>query len=196
MPREEAVGKHHQLNNCKQIQKYSNKPVGVQVPTLKSTRRQWKSYCTHKVTSGMQSLHFCPITPQSVIHVELACDLFLPKQAVIYIFSSETYKKLISASCQSILHNILPEKRSHSSPRRFSGIPFCTSSLVLVVRYMHIPLPYSKKWMFQDSSFIFSFAFTGINTAILGDQSILMLVGQVISGYSSLHFTKGTHCDI
>lgn len=44
--------------------------------------------------------------------------------------------------------------------------------------------------MFQDSSFIFSFAFTGTNMAILGDQSIFMLVGQVIAGYSDLRFTK------
>lgn len=51
-----------------------------------------------------------------------------------------------------------PEKRSQSSPRRLSGMPFSTSSRILAVRYMHTPRPNSKKWMFHDSSFIFSLA--------------------------------------
>ena len=37
-------------------------------------------------------------------------------------------------------------------------MPFSTSSLILAVRYIHTPRPYSKKWMFHDSSFIFSLA--------------------------------------
>lgn len=37
-------------------------------------------------------------------------------------------------------------------------MPFSTSSRVLAVRYMHTPRPYSEKWMFHDSSFIFSLA--------------------------------------
>lgn len=37
-------------------------------------------------------------------------------------------------------------------------MPFSTSSRVLAVRYMHMPRPNSKKWMFHDSSFIFSLA--------------------------------------
>lgn len=111
-----------------------------------------------------------------------------------YLFLWDVQKAY--SCCQNMQHNILPEKRSHSSPRRFSGIPFCTSSLVLAVRYIHIPLPYSKKWMFQDSSFIFSFAFKGTNMAILGDYFIFMFVGQVIWVYSGLHFTRKIYCDI
>ena len=52
----------------------------------------------------------------------------------------------------------IPEKRSHNSPRRHSGSPLRTSSRVLEVRYMHTPRPNSKKWIFHDSSFIFSLA--------------------------------------
>lgn len=37
-------------------------------------------------------------------------------------------------------------------------MPFSTSSRVLAVRYMHTPRPNSEKWMFHDSSFIFSLA--------------------------------------
>lgn len=50
-----------------------------------------------------------------------------------------------------------PEKSSHSSPLRSSGIPFRTSSLLLEVRYMQTPRPNSEKWMFHASTFIFSF---------------------------------------
>lgn len=50
-----------------------------------------------------------------------------------------------------------PENSNHSSPRSRSGIPLRTSSLVLEVRYMQTPRPNSEKWMFQASSFIFSF---------------------------------------
>lgn len=50
-----------------------------------------------------------------------------------------------------------PEKRSHSSPLRSSGIPLRTSSLVLEVRYIQTPRPNSEKWMFHASTFIFSF---------------------------------------
>lgn len=37
-------------------------------------------------------------------------------------------------------------------------MPFSTRSRVLAVRYMHTPRPYSEKWMFHNSSFIFSLA--------------------------------------
>lgn len=52
----------------------------------------------------------------------------------------------------------LPEKSSHSSPLMLSGIPLRTSSLVLSVRYMHTPCPYSAKWFFHACSFRNSFA--------------------------------------
>lgn len=53
-------------------------------------------------------------------------------------------------------------------PRRLSGMPFSTSSRVLAVRYMHMPRPNSKKWMFHDSSFIFSLAWGSRKQGVCG----------------------------
>lgn len=47
-------------------------------------------------------------------------------------------------------------------------MPFSTSSRVLAVRYMHMPRPNSKKWMFHDSSFIFSLAWGNSTQAPVG----------------------------
>ena len=47
-------------------------------------------------------------------------------------------------------------------------MPFSTSSRVLAVRYMHMPRPNSKKWMFHDSSFIFSLAWGAANRGSAG----------------------------
>lgn len=53
----------------------------------------------------------------------------------------------------SLLTHDSPENRSQSSPLMFSGMPCSTSSLVLSVRYMHTPWPYSVKWFLQACSF-------------------------------------------
>lgn len=51
----------------------------------------------------------------------------------------------------------VPEKSSQSSPLKASGIPLTTKSRVFFVRNILTPWPRSKKRIFQDCSFIFSF---------------------------------------
>ncbi len=60
---------------------------------------------------------------------------------------------LLESSLVLIVTHDSPENRSQSSPLMFSGMPCSTSSLVLSVRYMHTPWPYSVKWFLQACSF-------------------------------------------